>query len=172
MRTGGVTHASVTSYLLETVESNDLIAYDLIPEFVGRFPILVSLSALTEDQLIQVIYLLAMTFLVGANRAQKCTREAVLKDVSNEWSEVAFRGSALRLIDRKAISKNTGARGLWAILENTLMDAMYEIPDVRTGNDIIEGVVVDKEAIGAEGRECGAKILYGEGAQWCYRMSF
>ncbi|KAI9096777.1 hypothetical protein K1719_025956 [Acacia pycnantha] len=55
MRTGGVTNAAVASSLLETAESSDLIAYGLIPEFVGRFPVLVSLSALTENQLIQVL---------------------------------------------------------------------------------------------------------------------
>ncbi|XP_019155376.1 PREDICTED: CLP protease regulatory subunit CLPX1, mitochondrial-like [Ipomoea nil] len=54
MRTGRVTDDVVTSSLLETVESSDLIAYGLIPEFIGRFPILVSLSALTENQLVQV----------------------------------------------------------------------------------------------------------------------
>ncbi|MCI19667.1 ATP-dependent Clp protease ATP-binding subunit ClpX, partial [Trifolium medium] len=53
MRTGTITEAAIASSLLGTVESSDLIAYGLIPEFVGRFPILVSLSALTENQLIQ-----------------------------------------------------------------------------------------------------------------------
>ncbi|KAG5403889.1 hypothetical protein IGI04_010008 [Brassica rapa subsp. trilocularis] len=54
MRAGGVTNAAVASNLMETVESSDLIAYGLIPEFVGRFPVLVSLSALTENQLMQI----------------------------------------------------------------------------------------------------------------------
>ncbi|KAI7752206.1 hypothetical protein M8C21_023480 [Ambrosia artemisiifolia] len=132
MRTGGITTAAVTSTLLETVESSDLIAYGLIPEFVGRFPILVNLLALTENQLVQV--------------------------------KLHYTQGALRLIARKAITKNTGARGLRALLENILMDSMYEIPDVRTGKDIIEAVVVDEEAVGVEGKGCGAKILHGEGA--------
>ncbi|KAK4489980.1 hypothetical protein RD792_000634 [Penstemon davidsonii] len=55
MRAGGVIDSAITSSLLESVESSDLIAYGLIPEFIGRFPILVSLTALTEDQLVQVI---------------------------------------------------------------------------------------------------------------------
>ncbi|KAI3777348.1 hypothetical protein L1987_47148 [Smallanthus sonchifolius] len=55
MRNGAPTNAAVTSSLLESVESSDLIVYGLIPEFIGRFPILVSLSALTEDQLVQVL---------------------------------------------------------------------------------------------------------------------
>ncbi|AQK53099.1 CLP protease regulatory subunit CLPX3 mitochondrial [Zea mays] len=54
MRAGGISSAQVTSSLLESVESGDLIAYGLIPEFIGRFPILVSLAALNEDQLVQV----------------------------------------------------------------------------------------------------------------------
>ena len=71
---------------------------------------------------------------------------------------------ALKSIARKAITKNTGARGLRAILENILMDAMYEIPDVRSGDDIIDAVVVDEEAVELKGRGSGAKILYGKGA--------
>ncbi|KAM0066558.1 putative ATPase, AAA-type, core, P-loop containing nucleoside triphosphate hydrolase [Helianthus debilis subsp. tardiflorus] len=55
MRSDIVTNAAVTSSLLESVESSDLIAYGLIPEFIGRFPILLSLSALTEDQLVQIL---------------------------------------------------------------------------------------------------------------------
>ncbi|GAB4858484.1 hypothetical protein Ancab_009958 [Ancistrocladus abbreviatus] len=136
MRTSGPTNAVVASSLLDNVESNDLVAYGLIPEFVGRFPILVNLSALTEDQLVEV--------------------------------KLHFTESALRLIARKAIDKNTGARGLRSILESILMDAMYEIPDERTGDDIIDAVVVDEEAVGLEGRGCGSKILYGKGALECY----
>ncbi|KAH9724053.1 CLP protease regulatory subunit CLPX1 [Citrus sinensis] len=132
MRAGGVTDAVVTSSLMETVESSDLIAYGLIPEFVGRFPVLVSLLALTENQLVQV--------------------------------KLHFTENALRLIAKKAISKNTGARGLRSLLENILMDAMYEIPDVRAGDEVIDAVVVDEEAVGSEDRGCGAKILYGKGA--------
>ncbi|KAK6117439.1 hypothetical protein DH2020_048818 [Rehmannia glutinosa] len=62
MRAGGVTNAAITSSLLESVESSDLIAYGLIPEFIGRFPILVSLSALTEDQLVQYLQFSILSF--------------------------------------------------------------------------------------------------------------
>lgn len=108
-----------------------------------------------------------------------------------------FTESALQLIARKAITKNTGARGLRALLESILMDSMYEvntplitykpmlrksafrllyiytqlffffcqIPDESTGNDMIEAVVVDEEAVEGEGRRgSGAKILRGKGA--------
>ncbi|XP_027353582.1 CLP protease regulatory subunit CLPX1, mitochondrial isoform X2 [Abrus precatorius] len=151
MRTGRVTDAAVASSLLGTVESSDLIAYGLIPEFVGRFPILVSLSALTENQLIQVL-----------TEPKNALGKQYKKMFQMNEVKLHFTESALRSIARKAISKNTGARGLRSILESLLVDAMYEIPDIRTGNDVIDAVVVDEEAVGSEG--CGAKILYGQGA--------
>ncbi|XP_060971278.1 CLP protease regulatory subunit CLPX1, mitochondrial isoform X2 [Cannabis sativa] len=154
MRGGGVTDSAVTSTLLETVESGDLISYGLIPEFVGRFPVLVSLSALTENQLVQVL-----------TEPKNALGKQYRKMFRMNGVKLHFTERALRLISKKAISKNTGARGLRSILENILMDAMYEIPDVRTGNDIIDAVVVDEEAVGLEGGQgCGAKILYGNGA--------
>ncbi|XP_024024172.1 CLP protease regulatory subunit CLPX1, mitochondrial [Morus notabilis] len=158
MRSGGVTDAAVTSSLLETVESSDLISYGLIPEFVGRFPVLVSLSALTEDQLVQVL-----------TEPKNALGKQYKKMFRMNGVKLHFTEGALRLVARKAISKNTGARGLRSILENILMDAMYEIPDVRTAENKINAVVVDEEAVGLEGRPgCGAKILYGQGAFHSY----
>ncbi|KAK2658727.1 hypothetical protein Ddye_005260 [Dipteronia dyeriana] len=153
MRAGGVTDAVVTSSLMETVESGDLISYGLIPEFVGRFPVLVSLSALTENQLVQVL-----------SEPKNALGKQYKKMFQMNGVKLHFTENALRLIARKAISKNTGARGLRSILENVLMDAMYEIPDVRTGDSVIDAVVVDEEAIGSDERGSGAKILYGKGA--------
>ncbi|KAI3953433.1 hypothetical protein MKW92_034695 [Papaver armeniacum] len=154
MRSGGVIDATVTSHLLETVESSDLVAYGLIPEFVGRFPVLVSLSALNEDQLIQVL-----------TEPKNALGKQYKKMFQMNNVKLHFTENALRLISRKAMSKNTGARGLRSILENILMDAMYEIPDMRTGNDRIGAVVVNEEAVGSvNGNSCGAKILYGDGA--------
>ncbi|KAK4431329.1 CLP protease regulatory subunit CLPX1, mitochondrial [Sesamum alatum] len=153
MRTGGVTSAAVTSSLLETVESSDLIAYGLIPEFVGRFPVLVNLSALSEEQLVQVL-----------TEPKNALGKQYKKMFQMNGVKLHFTEDALRLIAKKAITKNTGARGLRSMLENILMDAMYEIPDVRTGDDVIDAVIVDNESVGSEGRGCGAKILYGKGA--------
>ncbi|KAL6533316.1 CLP protease regulatory subunit clpx1, mitochondrial [Orobanche minor] len=157
MRTGGVTSAAVTSSLLETVESSDLIAYGLIPEFVGRFPVLVNLSALTEEQLVQVL-----------TEPKNALGKQYKKMFRMNGVKLHFTEDALRMIARKAITKNTGARGLRSMLENILMDAMYEIPDDRTGDDIIDAVVVDNESVGSESRGLGAKILYGKGALDCY----
>ncbi|KAJ4866186.1 CLP protease regulatory subunit X [Raphanus sativus] len=158
MRAGGVTNAAVASNLMETVESSDLIAYGLIPEFVGRFPVLVSLSALTENQLMQVL-----------TEPKNALGKQYKKMYQMNSVKLHFTEAALRLIARKAITKNTGARGLRALLESILMDSMYEIPDEGTGKDMIEAVVVDEEAVEGEGRRgSGAKILRGEGALSLY----
>ncbi|KAI3909913.1 hypothetical protein MKW98_012967 [Papaver atlanticum] len=154
MRAGGLTNSVLTSSLLETVESGDLIAYGLIPEFCGRFPILVSLSALNEDELVQVL-----------TEPKNALGKQYRKMFSMNNVKLHFTESALRLIAKKAMSKNTGARGLRGILENILTEAMYEIPDVKTGSDKIDAVVVDEEAMESVNSHClGAKILRGEGS--------
>lgn len=153
MRNSGLTDAIVTSSLLESVESGDLIAYGLIPEFVGRFPILVSLSSLNEDQLVQVLT-------EPKNALGK--QYKMMFNMNNV--KLHFTDNALRLIARKAMAKNTGARGLRAILENILMEAMFEVPDIKTETNSVHAVLVDEEAVGsvdAPGR--GAKILSGDG---------
>ncbi|KAJ0795252.1 putative AAA+ ATPase domain, ATPase, AAA-type, core, Clp protease, ATP-binding subunit ClpX [Helianthus annuus] len=154
MRSDRVTNAAVTSSLLESVESSDLIAYGLIPEFIGRFPILLSLSALTEDQLVQIL-------MEPKNALGKQYKK--LFQMNNV--KLHFTEKALRLIAQKAMVKNTGARGLRAILETLLTDAMYEIPDIKTGNDRVEAVVIDEESVGSVDKPgCGGKILRGDGA--------
>ncbi|MCI10162.1 ATP-dependent Clp protease ATP-binding subunit ClpX, partial [Trifolium medium] len=76
-----------------------------------------------------------------------------------------FTEKALRLIAKKAMAKNTGARGLRALIENILTDAMFEIPDIKTGSDRIDAVVVDEESVGSlTAPGCGGKILRGDGA--------
>ncbi|XP_047151966.1 CLP protease regulatory subunit CLPX3, mitochondrial-like isoform X1 [Vigna umbellata] len=154
MRASGVTHAAVTSSLLESVESSDLIAYGLIPEFIGRFPILVSLSALTEDQLMQVL-----------TEPKNALAKQYKKLFDMNDVKLHFTEKALRLISKKAMAKNTGARGLRALLEIILTEAMFEIPDVKAGNEMIDAVVVDEESVGSVNfLGCGGKILCGEGA--------
>ncbi|RDX69054.1 CLP protease regulatory subunit CLPX3, mitochondrial, partial [Mucuna pruriens] len=158
MRTGGVTNASVTSSLLESVESADLIAYGLIPEFIGRFPILISLSALTEDQLMQVL-----------TEPKNALAKQYKKLFNMNNVKLHFTEKALRLIAKKAMAKNTGARGLRALLESILTEAMFEIPDVKAGNELIDAVVVDEESVGSvNAAGCGGKILCGDGALELY----
>ncbi|XWS32562.1 hypothetical protein CRYUN_Cryun22dG0000300 [Craigia yunnanensis] len=154
MRATGVTNAAVTSSLLESVESSDLIAYGLIPEFIGRFPILVSLSALTEDQLVQVL-----------TEPKNALGKQYKKLFSMNNVKLHFTSKALRLIAKKAMAKHTGARGLRAILESILTEAMYEIPDAKTGQSRVDAVVVDDESVGSTNIPgCGGKILRGDGA--------
>ncbi|KAH1191854.1 CLP protease regulatory subunit CLPX3, mitochondrial [Glycine max] len=158
MRTGGVTNAAVTSSLLESVESADLIAYGLIPEFIGRFPILISLSALTEDQLMQVL-----------TEPKNALAKQYKKLFNMNNVKLHFTEKALRLIAKKAMAKNTGARGLRALLESILTEAMFEIPDVKAGNELIGAVVVDEESVGSVNAPgCGGKILCGDGALELY----
>ncbi|XP_062207716.1 CLP protease regulatory subunit CLPX1, mitochondrial-like isoform X2 [Phragmites australis] len=154
MRSSGVSNPMVTSSLLESVESGDLVRYGLIPEFIGRLPILVSLAALNEDQLVQVL-----------TEPNNSLSRQYRKMFNLNKVRLHFTDGALRLIAKKAIAKSTGARGLRAILESILLEAMYEIPDEKTGNERVDAVVVDEEAFGSVDRAgCGAKILRGDGA--------
>nr|CAB3475037.1 unnamed protein product [Digitaria exilis] len=154
MRSSGVSSPMVSSSLLESVESGDLVRHGLIPEFIGRLPILVSLAALNEDQLVQVL-----------TEPKNSLSRQYRKMFNLNKVKLHFTDGALRLIAKKAIAKNTGARGLRAILETILLEAMYEIPDEKTGNERVDAVVVDEEAIGSVDRPgCGAKILRGDGA--------
>lgn len=162
MRVGGLTNAVVTSSLLESVESGDLVAYGLIPEFVGRFPILVSSSALDEDQLLQVL-----------TEPKNALGKQYKRMFAMNNVKLHFTDTALRLIAKKAIAKNTGARGLRAILEDVLVDSMFEVPNpLEKGMDSIDAVLVDEEAIGSvEKPGSGAKILHGNGALQKYLVN-
>ncbi|KXG33842.1 CLP protease regulatory subunit CLPX1, mitochondrial isoform X2 [Sorghum bicolor] len=154
MRSSGASCPMVTSTLLESVESGDLVRYGLIPEFIGRLPILVSLAALNEGQLVQVL-----------TEPKNSLSKQYRKMFNLNKVRLHFTDGALRLVAKKAIAKSTGARGLRAILETVLLEAMYEIPDEKTGNERVDAVVVDEEAIGSVDRPgCGAKILRGDGA--------
>ncbi|KAJ8755641.1 hypothetical protein K2173_022236 [Erythroxylum novogranatense] len=157
MRTERVTDAVVTSSLLESVESGDLVAYGLIPEFVGRVPVLVSLSALNEDQLVQVLM-----------EPKNALGKQYKKMFNMNNVKLHFTENALRLIARKAIAKNTGARGLRSILESILTEAMFEIPENMSESKNISAVLVDDEAVGfVDAPGCGAKIIYRDGSMQC-----
>ncbi|RID40855.1 hypothetical protein BRARA_J00865 [Brassica rapa] len=153
MNTSGFSSSAVTSSLLESLQSEDLVAYGLIPEFVGRLPILVSLSALNEDQLVQVL-----------TEPRSALGKQYKKLFRMNNVQLHFTEGATRLIARKAMSKNTGARGLRSILESILTEAMFEVPDSKSeGSQSIKAVLVDEEAVGSVGSPgCGAKILKGD----------
>lgn len=114
--------------LIEALQPADLIKYGLIPEFVGRVPIVVGLNALDETALVKIL-----SEPKNALTKQYKT-QFKLDDVDLEFDE-----SALKAIANKAIQLNTGARGLRSILETLLLDLMYDIPSDKTIRKVIVG---------------------------------
>ena len=125
---------SVGEILLD-VEPSDLIGYGLIPEFIGRLPVVATLQELDRDAL--------MNILVEPKNALLKQYQALF---SMENAELDLRTDALEAIADKAIERKTGARGLRSILETVLLDTMYQIPSEQ---DVIK-VVVDKSVINGE----------------------
>ncbi len=118
--------------LIEALQPVDLIKYGLIPEFVGRVPIVVGLNALDEDALVKIL-----------SEPKNALTKQYKFQFSLDGVDLKFNDDALRAVASKAIQLNTGARGLRAILEDVLLELMFEIPS----NKNIEKVVVTKEAI-------------------------
>lgn len=114
------------------VESEDLIKYGLIPEFVGRLPVVATLEELDEDALVQIL---------------TEPRNALIKQYKHlfemEGAELEFREESLRSIARKSMERKTGARGLRTIVENILLNTMYELPSDNT----IRKVVIDESVV-------------------------
>jgi ATP-dependent Clp protease ATP-binding subunit ClpX len=118
--------------LFHEVEPEDLIKYGLIPEFVGRLPVVATLEELDEDALV--------TILVEPRNALTKQYKRLFE---MEGAELEFRDDALRAVARKAMQRKTGARGLRTILENVLLDTMYDLPSQENVTKIVvdEGVV-------------------------------
>jgi len=121
--------------ILAGVEPEDLVHYGLIPEFVGRLPVVATLDELDEGALIQIL-----TQPKNALTKQY-QRLFEMEDVTLE-----FREDALRAVSRKAMERKTGARGLRTILEHTLLDIMYDLPSM----DGVSRVVVDESVVEGE----------------------
>ncbi len=117
---------------LPHVEPEDLIKYGLIPEFVGRLPVVATLKELDEEALVQIL---------------TEPKNAIVKQYKRlfemEGVEIEFRKNALCAVARKAMDRKTGARGLRTILENVLLETMYDLPS----QDSISKVVVDESVI-------------------------
>jgi len=125
------------SQLLQSVEPEDLIKYGLIPEFVGRLPVVATLDELEEEQLVQI--------LVEPKHA--ITKQyARLFDM--EGTEIEFRKDALLAVARKSMERKTGARGLRSIMENVLLDTMYDLPSM----DNVSKIVIDEAVINGESK--------------------
>jgi ATP-dependent Clp protease ATP-binding subunit ClpX len=118
--------------LFAEVEAEDLIKYGLIPEFVGRLPVVATLDELDENALVQIL---------------TEPKNALIKQYQHlfemEGAELEFRGDSLHAIARKSMERKTGARGLRTIVENVLLNTMYELPSA----DNISKVVVDESVI-------------------------
>jgi len=121
--------------LLHDVEPEDLIRYGLIPEFVGRLPVVATLEELDESALVSIL---------------KEPRNALTKQYRKlfdmEGVELEFREDALRAVAQRAMKRKTGARGLRTILENVLLDTMYDLPSSATAKK----VVVDEAVVSGE----------------------
>ena len=114
------------------VEPEDLIKFGLIPELVGRMPVVATLAELTEDAMVQIL-----------TEPKNALVKQYSKLIAMEGAELEIRPEALRAIAKRALARKTGARGLRSILEQSLINTMYELPD---SNDV-EKVVVDESTI-------------------------
>lgn len=118
--------------LLYEVEPDDLVRYGLIPEFVGRLPVLATLTELDEDALVEIL-----------SQPKNAITKQYQQLFNMEDVELEFREDALRAVARKAMERRTGARGLRTLLEHVLLDTMYDLPS----NEDVTKVVVDEAVI-------------------------
>ncbi len=125
------------SDLLIEVEPEDLIKFGLIPELIGRLPVVATLAQLDETALIQI--------LTEPKNALVKQYQALL---TMEGAELAVRQAALSAIAKNAIARKTGARGLRSILEGSLTDVMYDLPSLKN----VQKVVIDESSIAEGGK--------------------
>ncbi len=125
------TNVSNISKNIDNLEPEDLVRYGLIPEFVGRLPVISNLHELDEDALVRIL---------------KEPKNALVNQYSHLFKiddvELSFRDEALKEIANQAIKRKTGARGLRSIMEDILMDTMFGLP-----NDDLEKVIVDEKTV-------------------------
>jgi ATP-dependent Clp protease ATP-binding subunit ClpX len=121
--------------LLTDVEPEDLIKYGLIPEFVGRLPVVATLDELDEDALVQILV-----------EPRNALTKQYRKLFEMEGADLEFRDDALRAVAQRAMQRKTGARGLRTILETVLLDTMYDLPGMTNARK----VVVDEAVVTGE----------------------
>jgi ATP-dependent Clp protease ATP-binding subunit ClpX len=124
-----------TGEILKEVEPEDLLKFGLIPEFIGRLPVVATLNDLSEDALVEILMK---------------PKNALVKQYGRlfemEGMKLGFSDDALRAVAKRAIQRKTGARGLRSIMESILLDTMFELPSMSG----VEEVVINKEVV--EGR--------------------
>lgn len=123
--------------VIQAIEAEDLVRYGLIPEFVGRLPVVATLLELDEDSLVRIL-----------TEPKNAMTKQYRKLFEMEGCELDFRDDALHAIAKKAMERKTGARGLRTILEKILLDTMYDLP---SENDVTK-VVVDESVIMGESK--------------------
>jgi ATP-dependent Clp protease ATP-binding subunit ClpX len=123
------------SEMLKTLEPEDLIRYGLIPEFVGRLPVVATLSELDENALVQIL-----------TEPKNSLTKQYQKMFEMEEATIEFRDDALRAIAHKAMERKTGARGLRSIIENVLLDTMFDLPSTEN----VSKVVIDENVVNGE----------------------
>ena len=123
------------SDVLDDLEADDLIQYGLIPEFVGRLPVVATLNELDEEALVTIL-----------TEPKNALVKQYSKMIEMEGSELELRSDALHAIATKAMERKTGARGLRTILENILLDTMYELPS----QDDVSKVVIDASVVAGD----------------------
>lgn len=121
--------------LLHQVEPEDLIKYGLIPEFVGRVPVITTLDELDESALMQIL-----------TEPKNALTKQFAKLFKMEGVELEFRETALKAIAKRALDRRTGARGLRSIIEHALLDTMYDLPSLKG----VSKVVIDEGLIKGE----------------------
>lgn len=133
------------SDLLRQVEPEDLIKFGLIPEFIGRLPVVATLDELTEEALIQIL-----------TEPKNALTKQYQTLFHMEGVELEFRNDALAAIAKKAMKRKTGARGLRSIMEGALLDTMYELPSINMN---VEKVVIDESVIAGQTEPL---LIYGK----------
>ncbi|WP_170507477.1 ATP-dependent Clp protease ATP-binding subunit ClpX [Ruegeria arenilitoris] len=133
--------------IFKDLEPEDLLKFGLIPEFVGRLPVLATLEDLDEDALVTIL-----------TKPKNALVKQYQRLFELEDAELAFTDDALKSIAKKAIERKTGARGLRSILEDILLDTMFELPGMKN----VTEVVVNEEAVSSDKQPL---IIYADAAE-------
>ena len=120
--------------VFKEVEPEDLIKFGLIPELVGRMPVVATLAELTEDAMVQIL-----------TEPKNALVKQYGKLLAMEGAELEIRPEALRAIAKRALARKTGARGLRSILEQSLIDTMYELPNtINVAKVVVEEATIEE----------------------------